>query len=214
MQKNFVRGVARGPLEPSSKTWPAAPELTLLRLVGIVWSTSDLSHPVAAGAMLLIGQYLSQARIRTLSDISSGLFLCTLAAQYETLSKRLMPESLNFLLNSLLILLPSSMTSKSAPGSFPSPDLGQEHTKSLKLRTSDDLVPKKLNFSGSMKGKASDSQLKVDLIASILALLKDAAEKYVSMEAFVELFRPTEAILEKISKGVPSAIKVSDHILR
>lgn len=208
MQKNFVKGLARGPTELSSKTWPGAPELTLLRLVGIVWSTSDLSHPVAAAALLLITQYLSQARIRSLSDISSGLFLCTLAAQYETLSKRLVPETLNFLLNALLILLPTSINSKSLPGSFPSPDLGQDHVKNLKLKSTIDLKPNKLNLNASLAGKSSDIQLKVDLVGTTLTLLKDSAEKYVSMEAFVELFRPTEIVLEKISNSIPSSIKV------
>lgn len=209
MQKNFVRGVARGPLDPTSKTWPGAPELTLLRLVGIVWSTSDLSHPVAAAAMLLIGQYLSQGRVRTVGDIASGLFLCTLAGQYETFSKRLVPEAMNFLLNAFLILVPTSVSAKNVPGSFPSPDLGHDHVKRLRLRTTDDLSPRTLNLTASLAGAASDTQLKVDLAASTIALLKDLAEKYVSMEAFIELFKPAEVILSKVSANVPASIKVS-----
>ncbi|KAI5481034.1 nucleolar protein 14 [Pseudohyphozyma bogoriensis] len=205
MQKNFLRGIARGPLDPTSKTWPGPAELTLLRLVGMVWSTSDLSHPVAAAAMLLIGQYLAQARIRSLADVASGLFLCTLAAQYETLSKRLVPESLNFLLNAFLLIVPTSITTKSVPGSFPSPDLGQEHVKSLRLRTTENLQPRKLKFSASIGTKSNDNQTKIDLVATMIALLKDLAEKYVSKEAFIELFKPTEVVLEKInfSKAPP-----------
>lgn len=81
MQKNLVRGLARGATQLESKTFPGAPELVLLRLVGAIWSSSDFSHPVVAPAVLLIGQYLGHGRIRQVSDIASGLFLCTLLAQ-------------------------------------------------------------------------------------------------------------------------------------
>lgn len=81
MQKNLTRGLARGAADPRAKTWPGAAELTLLRMVGMIWSTSDFSHPVVAPAMLLMGQYLSQGRVRGTADLGSGLFLCSLVAQ-------------------------------------------------------------------------------------------------------------------------------------
>lgn len=56
-------------------------ELVLLRIIGTVWSTSDFSHPVVAPAVLLMGQYLSQARIRRVSDVAAGLFLVSILAQ-------------------------------------------------------------------------------------------------------------------------------------
>ncbi|KAJ7893444.1 hypothetical protein B0H14DRAFT_891548 [Mycena olivaceomarginata] len=47
------------------------------------------------------------ARVRSLADIASGLFLCTLALQFEVqLSKRLVPEAVNFAVNSVLHLAP------------------------------------------------------------------------------------------------------------
>lgn len=81
MQKNLQKGLARGASNLSSKTMPGAAELVLLRLVGATWSTSDFSHPVVQPAMLLMGQYLSQSRIRGTSDIASGLFMCSLISQ-------------------------------------------------------------------------------------------------------------------------------------
>ena len=81
MQKNLVRGLGKGALLPASKTFPGTSELALLRLIGEVWSTSDLRHPVVSPTMILIGQYLGQGRIRTVADIASGLFLCSLTYQ-------------------------------------------------------------------------------------------------------------------------------------
>lgn len=81
MQKNLTRGLARGAGTIGTKTFPGCAELVILRLIGPVWSTSDFSHPVAAPAVLLMGQYLSQGRIRGVSDVASGLFLCSILAQ-------------------------------------------------------------------------------------------------------------------------------------
>lgn len=81
MHKNFQRGISKGALQLEAKTWPGLPEVTLLRLVGLVWSTSDLSHPVVAPAMLLICEYLGQARVRTFKDVNVALLLCTIVLQ-------------------------------------------------------------------------------------------------------------------------------------
>ena len=86
MQKNLMRGLALGASTKDSKTFPGCPELVLLRLIGVVWSTSDFSHPVVAPAVLLMCQYLGQSRIRTVSDLASGLFLCSLLAQVRQAS--------------------------------------------------------------------------------------------------------------------------------
>ncbi|GAA5930412.1 hypothetical protein JCM1841_006850 [Sporobolomyces salmonicolor] len=219
MHKNFLRGLSRGPLDPASKTWPGLPELTLLRMVGMIWSTSDLAHPVSAAAQLLIGEYLAQARVRSLADLASGLFLCTVSTQYEELSKRLVPESTNFLVNTLLLLLPSSLTPKSFSGSFPTPDWQQDYVKSLKIRApakgdKKGVEPsKQVNLLDALKqGKKADGeeaeQLKIDLAKTAVALLADAREKYSTSEAFIELLQPVEAILKAVKLGkIPSTLK-------
>lgn len=81
MQKNLVRGLEKGATVESSKTFPGTAELALLRLVGEIWSTSDMSHAVVTPANMLIAQYLGQGRVRTISDLASGLFLCSLTHQ-------------------------------------------------------------------------------------------------------------------------------------
>ena len=77
MQKNLSRGL-QDPLNPSSKTFPGVPELILLRVLGGTWSTSDMKHAVVGPARYVMGAYLGLSRIRSIADIASGLFLCTL----------------------------------------------------------------------------------------------------------------------------------------
>ena len=225
MHKNLLRGLIKGPLEPAAKTWPGVPELTLLRLVGMVWSTSDLSHPVVAPALLLISEYLSQCRVRSLSDVASGLFLCSLVAQYEQLSHRLVPEALNFLANAAALLLPTSASIvTSFPGYFPTPDLGQEHVKALKVRQATaKLAPSATvdllgALASSAKGKAKASspaveQLKVDLASSTMKLVEVYRSMYTGSEAFIELFTPLERVLRsaKVAKLPPALAVRTTH---
>jgi nucleolar protein 14 len=85
MEKNLTKGVAKGPLTASSKTFPGLSELTLLRLAGLIWSTSDMKHRVIGPARMLMGAYLELGRIRSLQDIASGLFVCSLWMQVNVI---------------------------------------------------------------------------------------------------------------------------------
>ena len=62
-------------------TFPDPSAMLLLRYVGMIWSTSDFSHPVTVPAALYMGQCLSQGRIHTVGDLAAGLFLSTLFLQ-------------------------------------------------------------------------------------------------------------------------------------
>ncbi|CEL59285.1 putative nucleolar complex protein 14 OS=Schizosaccharomyces pombe (strain 972 / ATCC 24843) GN=nop14 PE=1 SV=1 [Rhizoctonia solani AG-1 IB] len=204
MQKNLARGLAHGASSPDARTWPGTAELALLRLIGVVWSTSDLNHAVGTPAMLLIGQYLSQARLRNLGDVASGLFLCTLVLQYESYSKRFVPEAINFLLIACLNLAPHKFTAANTPGWFPVPDLGS--LPGLKLKSSGKLTPGTPNLSTLLNldgdGEAQD---KLDLLALTLTLLTKFAQMYASLSGFVELFEPVKKVLEGLSLGKQSS---------
>lgn len=63
---------------PSSSGFPDVEDLTILRCLGKVFPTSDLSHPVVTPAMLYMNQTLALCRIRSEIDIGRGLFLTLL----------------------------------------------------------------------------------------------------------------------------------------
>ncbi|KAF8961098.1 nucleolar protein 14 [Flammula alnicola] len=184
MHKNLKRGLSRGALDPESKTWPGIPELSLLRIIGLIWPTSDLNHAVVSPTRVLMGAYLGLGRIRSLRDIASGLFLCTLFLQYETLSKRLVPEAINFLINTVLHLAPHRYEDVSAlPGTFPSPIFGQKIAASMEnLMVSDD----------------TNEQAKADLLSLSFGLLGQYADLYKAIDGFIELYQPILTVLENI----------------
>ncbi|KAG9046707.1 nucleolar complex protein 14 [Tulasnella sp. UAMH 9824] len=199
MQKNLTRGLSQ-PHDLGSRTFPRLPELVLLRLIGATWSTSDLWHPVVAPAMLLMGQYLSQGRVRSLADLASGLFLCTLFIQYQSLSRRLVPEAINFLLNACLFLAPHDLKRAELPGTFPAPDFDSSSLRSLQIDTSHlgSLVPKSPNLLEILRedeSKGNVGQHKVDLLDTSFNLLGKFAELYSASESFIEMFDQVHALL-------------------
>ncbi len=88
MQKTLTKRLASSANDVSTTAtaWPGIGELIVLRYVGLIWSTSDFSNPVSAPAQLLMGQYLAQCRLKSLSDVTAGLFLCSLFLQVRSLS--------------------------------------------------------------------------------------------------------------------------------
>jgi nucleolar protein 14 len=198
MQKNLVRGLQSGPSEVKSKTWPGPAELTLLRLIGTVWSTSDFSHPVVAPAMLLISQYLGQCRVRDTRDLASGIFLCTLVLQYESQSKRLVPEALSFLAQALVLLLPLKGEMQNY-GHYPLPDFGRPELADLcvksKAETPSTFPP---NLLALLQNGTETSQSRADLLSLGLTLLSDFATMYNPLPAFIEMFAPIQAVLDGV----------------
>lgn len=202
MQRNLTRGLSRGALERTSHTWPALPELCLLRAAGIVWPMSDRWHPVATPLALLMAQYLAHARIRSLEDIAAALYLVSLLASDQRASRRLVPEALNVLYSVVAILLPPLRAKGAAPAKalaeefgIPTPDVGAPHTAGLALR--EDAAPAAPVHLVPLLAHAPDTaQTRADLLGVAVQLLATWAELYAPSPAFVELFTPAAFLLE------------------
>jgi len=201
MHKNLKRGLSKGSLSVDAKTWPGISELTLLRLIGLTWPTSDLNHAVVSPTRVLMGAYLGLGRIRSLRDIASGLFLSTLFLQFEALSKRLVPEAINFLVNTVLHLTPHRYKDTSSlPGSFPAPDFKSELCKLLAVdrKARKSLVAQKANLLYLMGADDDDEQAKADLLSLSFDLLGQYADLYKGVEGFIELYNPILIILQNV----------------
>jgi nucleolar protein 14 len=213
MHKNLKRGLSQGPLDADARTWPGMAELLLFRVIGSIWPTSDLNHAVVSPTRVLMGAYLALGRVRSLRDIASGLFLCTLFLQFEELSKRLVPEAVNFLSNVALHLAPHGYKDvTSLPGSFPSPDFMSDSCRALSLNVtkSRNLTVHKPDFVTVLSQRDYDEQTKVDLLGLSFHLLGRYADMYKSLEGFLELFEPPSVILQKIHmKKLPENLRVS-----
>ncbi|KAI0921150.1 hypothetical protein AcV5_001156 [Taiwanofungus camphoratus] len=208
MQKNLKRGLSHGATEPGAKTWPGLPELSFLHVIALIWPTSDKSHHVISPARLLMGAYLGLCRVRSLQDLTSGLFLCTLFMQYETLSKRFVPEAINFLANSILHLAPHSFEDLSSiPGYFPCPDFRSEQCLPLTIDVGRARKKNlnKPNLPQLLNDKTFDEQAKVDLLGLSLELILRFADMYKSLDGFIELYEPIAELLAGVeAKDLPT----------
>ncbi|EJD01350.1 Nop14-like protein [Fomitiporia mediterranea MF3/22] len=224
MQKNLTRGLGKGATLVDAKTWPGPSELALLWMISHIWPTSDMNHAVVSPARLLMGAYLGLGRVRSLKDIASGLFLCTLFLRYEEYSKRLVPEVVVFLCNAILHLAPHSFKNvNSLPGSFPCPDFNSALCRPLRIskKGAKDLQAQAPNLVRLLARDTGDTeQDKLDLFVVSLELLRSFADLYKSSDAFIELFQPALAILDSVniswaSEGVKTKyISTKDMINR
>lgn len=72
-------------------------QLIFLKVVSILYPTSDFRHKIVTPCLIFIEEMLSSCRVRSSIDVSTGLLITTLALEYCSLSKRYVPEAINFL---------------------------------------------------------------------------------------------------------------------
>uniref|UniRef100_A0A4W4DNK1 NOP14 nucleolar protein homolog (yeast) n=1 Tax=Electrophorus electricus TaxID=8005 RepID=A0A4W4DNK1_ELEEL len=87
--------------------FPGLDMLVYLKIVALLFPTSDFRHPVTTPAFLYISQALTKCPVVSLEGTLSGLLLCCLAVEFVSLSRRFIPELINFLLGLLHLAVPS-----------------------------------------------------------------------------------------------------------
>ena len=145
--------------------------------------------------MLLIAQYLGQKVPRELTDYSKGVYLATLALQYQKVAKRYVPEVMNFSLNTLCALAP--VKAKERLGSFPV----HEPAPGLRISKAKSLDVRKLAPSDCVKDDLSDedaASTKVAIVATTLQILDAASELWTGKRSFLETFEPVQKVLSHL----------------
>ncbi|KAI8100216.1 nucleolar protein 14 [Halteromyces radiatus] len=197
MQNNMAKKM-RNSLK--SSCWPDVEDLTILRSLGQVFSTSDLNHSVATPASLFMAQALAQCPVRTEVDIGRGLFLTQLFLEYQAISKRLVPECLNFLHRVLAILTPSNaFTDEQIPGIFPM----TEETTKLKIKDTqgkglESLKSISLDQLVDEDGFDKKNTVRLSLVQASLRLLERYLQLYASTPALVEVFDSSLSLIQQL----------------
>ena len=114
MQSRLVKSLTKN---AKRQVFLCLSDLYFLDLMGKVYSTSDFDHPVITPAMLVMSQYLAQCPVQTAQDAVAGLFICQIYYEYVSLSKRYVPEVVNFLHRLCATCL--SVAPESMPSSIP-----------------------------------------------------------------------------------------------
>ncbi|ORY07457.1 Nop14-like protein [Basidiobolus meristosporus CBS 931.73] len=190
---------------------PSAEELLAFKIYGQIFPTSDLQHVVVTPLMLLLGQYLGQCSVRDGRDLLTGLFLCNMFLEFQTLSKRVVPEAHNFLLSALFHLAPRDSSSSPA-GWFPMTDAHfgawASELDNAKLKSA---VPEAINFGEALapSDEASEyfatAEFRAAALRMVVHLIGETAVLYCSTAAFLELYTPALELIKSVQQKKFSA---------
>ncbi|ORX88183.1 Nop14-like protein [Neocallimastix californiae] len=161
-------------------------DLIFLQLLTVIYSTSDYSHSIITPALLIMENYLSQAIINSEKDIVKGLYLCNIIYMTQRQSKRYIPEVMNFLLKSILIIVPESYINSK--------------TKSSILNSSTIVNNKKYCLTGKDWKKVELKPLKLSLIMTNSTTNKEFTKYITSNELRISILGLCIELLEKYSR--------------
>ena len=203
-------------LQALHKEHPLSPtpgDLVLLTGVSSIFPTSDHFHQVVTPAILCMGRYLGQKVPQTLSDLATGTYISSLCLQYQRLSKRFIPEVVNFLLNSLWSILPPK--AGSPKGYF----LYHKAPIALRIRPEGHTQPlRQLKFwdvqSPLDLGESGKDELKQAILHTQLKLVENFIHLWVDKSAFYEAFYPfTHFLMHIQTPSVATLIPPETRIL-
>lgn len=187
-------------------------DLVILTAVGSIFPTSDHFHQVVTPAALCMTRYLSQKIPQSLSDIAKGTYLQNLCLQYQRVSKRYVPELVNYTLGTLLTLAPvkDNHLIRFFPYHAPGMQLRIEGTP-----TSLTHVSRLLRFADIIPvegASATDIEaFKLALLSSHLRIIGAMANIWSEKLAFCEIFAPILLLLRHLASK-PCSAKLTDEI--
>ncbi|KAJ3414203.1 nucleolar complex protein 14 [Chytridiales sp. JEL 0842] len=164
--------------EEKGAALPWMDDLVLLRLVGRVFSVSDLKHPVGGVAQLLMSEFLAVCPITNGRQALSALLVCDTIREYEQLSKRFVPDVFYCFNNILQSFVdgPLKITTFSTS------------TKPIGLT---DLLCKPTSATQANPNSYLETdEFRVSLLVSLVKLVSMFAKLYSDIPAFIDVFQP------------------------
>ncbi|XP_023781359.1 nucleolar protein 14 [Cyanistes caeruleus] len=203
-------------------TFPGLDTLIYLKIVSLLFPTSDFWHPVVTPAFMYMSQLLTKCRIATLQDVIKGLFICCLFLEYVSLSRRFVPELINFLLGVLHISLPKSQA-QGYTVVHPFTPVGK-NLELLLVCDKEDLISwEKQNVPLSIVTRLKETSrteinhTRLSCLALCFDLIKKCAALYEPLPSFHEIMHPVRVLLtqhvpvneypEKMQEWYHSALK-------
>jgi len=196
-------------LHVSRPTAPNSGDLIILTAIASIFPTSDHFHQVVTPAILCMTRYLSQKIPQSLSDLATGTYLGSLCLQYQRLSRRYIPELVNYTLSALLALAP--VKAKRLYGCFP------HHASLLPLQVDDietisESHNRRLRFwdipSNPDASVDETEDLKKALLDTNIAMISSMADLWADKSAFSEAFDPFSRVLQHLLSK-PCSLKLN-----
>ncbi|KAG7877163.1 hypothetical protein KL937_004854 [Ogataea polymorpha] len=193
--------------------FPRQRDLLLFTLIGATFSTSDLYHLVVTPASLLIGELLEVMQINSkVHHLFAGIYFCDLLLQYQRLSKRLIPEAVNFLERALLALIPE-------PEKIENTYLCVTPKTTKLTLASNTQLPESLDPLTLSNWKDSGQKQRLNLLLKAVTTLDNSLSMLKESGAFLDLIKPFEVILRHMVKyyaasSVPGVLTKVQNLTR
>lgn len=174
-----------------------AGDLVLFTAIGTIFPTSDHFHQVVTPAMIVICKWLGQVPPTSIERLGMGTYLVTLCMQYQKLSKRFIPEAINYVLQALSLLAPASQAL--LPGNFPY----HESAEGLRMGEAKGWVARKMTFADIFGERVGERRQDTEhaLVYTLLCLLEGLVALWAGKKAFTEVFEPaTEVVTHLLGK--------------
>ncbi|XP_025025112.1 nucleolar protein 14 [Python bivittatus] len=190
----------------------AFPELDMLlylKIITVLFPTSDFWHPVVTPSLVYMSQLLTKCAVRTEQDVVKGLLVCCLFLEYTSMSQRFVPELVNFLLGILHLAVPNN----EVQGYTLLPPFAslRKHSNLLVVcEKSGTETWQKQNISlhilsrSKGKSKIEMNNLRLSCVALCLDLVKRCAVLYRELPSFHEITDPIRMLL---SSFIPRSVK-------
>ncbi|KAM4054069.1 nucleolar protein 14 [Anomaloglossus baeobatrachus] len=182
--------------------YPALHVLLYFKITGLLFPTSDFWHPVVTPAVTVMSQLLTKCPVTSLEDVAAGLFIACIFLEYVSLSKRFIPEIINFLLGILHLASPRSGSVDYVV--VPPFKLHGKFSELLVIDSAEDAaswvktnLPLKAINSLNAQTETEINHFKLTCIAVCLDLVKRCVDNYGTLPAFQEIFSPIEKVLRK-----------------
>lgn len=184
----------------SSRKVPSFGTIMCFKFVKILFSTSDFIHPVAGPAMLFMCNILHSCRPKDLRELSACLFISTLIYEYVHVSKKFVPEVINFLCSVICMAISGEEKGSPIYGNrnmnnrnryLLLPTLANRNNlEKLKLATKPDLLklicPEELS-------ELNTDEVKIELLLTAVRLLIAFVRLNSQLPCFKEIFEPIKA---------------------
>lgn len=182
--------------------YPALDTLLLFKLVSILFPTSDFHHHVVTPTFIFISQMLSQCPVSHERDVAAGLFLSTLCLEFVSMSKRYVPEAINFL-HGVLFLASAKEEGKYEAVIPPFKPVGKhngllEITESLKKATVKPLKLSEVLVTDMDKDALSNNEFRLSAISACVNLLTEFCKLYTEFPSFWEIFSRVKSACDKL----------------
>ncbi|XP_061440677.1 nucleolar protein 14 [Rhineura floridana] len=183
----------------SHATFPGLDMLIYLKIIAVLFPTSDFWHPVVTPSLIYMSQLLTKCSVTTVQDVVKGLLVCCLFLDYISLSQRFIPELVSFLLGVLHMAIPN----KGVQGCtlvYPFVPLGKLSDLLVLCDKGDAETWQKQNIPFHIITRSKDNRtdmnhLRLSCLDLCLDLVKRCAVLYGSLPSFNEIMQPIHILL-------------------